>query len=276
MNKLELFDNIKKKKSFLCVGLDTDITKIPKHLLQLTDPVFEFNKQIIDATIEYAVAYKPNTAFYECLGTKGWESLEKTIQYLNQIKDRPFVIADAKRGDIGNTSTMYAKAFFEQMNVDAITVSPYMGSDSVKPFLTFKDKWAIILALTSNEGASDFQYSSSEIKTQLFETILEKGKKWGNENNMMWVVGATKAEMLKTIRNIVPNHFLLIPGIGNQGGNLREVVKNGLNKQCGLIVNASRSIIYAGNKNDFAQKSTNEAKKVQKEMEQLLYQYNLL
>ena len=276
MNKLELFDKIKKKKSFLCVGLDTDITKIPKHLLQETDPVFEFNKQIIDATIEYAVAYKPNTAFYECLGTKGWESLEKTIQYLNQIKDRPFVIADAKRGDIGNTSTMYAKAFFEQMNVDAITVSPYMGSDSVKPFLTFKDKWAIILALTSNEGATDFQYSSSEIKTQLFETILEKGEKWGNENNIMWVVGATKAEMLKTIRNIVPNHFLLIPGIGNQGGNLREVVKYGLNKQCGLIVNASRSIIYAGNEYDFAQKSTNEAKKVQKEMEQSLYQYNLL
>jgi len=276
MTKQELIKQIRKKASFLCVGLDTDLTKIPSHLLKEKDPIFEFNKQIIDATYDLCVAYKPNTAFYECLGTKGWESLEKTIQYLNQIKDRPFVIADAKRGDIGNTSTMYAKAFFEQMNVDAITVSPYMGSDSVKPFLTFKDKWAIILALTSNEGASDFQYSSSEIKTQLFETILEKGKKWGNENNMMWVVGATKAEMLKTIRNIVPNHFLLIPGIGNQGGNLREVVKNGLNKQCGLIVNASRSIIYAGNKNDFAQKSTNEAKKVQKEMEQLLYQYNLL
>lgn len=276
MNRLELFNNIKKKKSFLCVGLDTDITKIPKHILLEKDPVFEFNKQIIDATIEYAVAYKPNTAFYECLGLKGWESLLKTVEYLNQIKERPFIIADAKRGDIGNTSNMYAKAFFEQMNVDAITVSPYMGNDSVKPFLSYKNKWTIILTLTSNEGAIDFQYNSYNNDSPLFETVLKKAKQWGSEENTMWVVGATKTNMLQSIRNIVPNHFLLIPGIGSQGGNLNEVVNYGLNKQCGLIVNASRSIIYASNGTDFFKKAAIEAKFLQQEMKKLLIEHHLL
>ncbi len=275
MNKQELFDKIKKKKSFLCIGLDTDITKIPRHLIKEQDPVFAFNKQIIEATIEYTIAYKPNTAFYESLGTKGWESLEKTIEYLNQFKDRPFIIADAKRGDIGNTSAMYAKAFFEQMKVDAITVNPYMGSDSVKPFLSFKDKWTIVLVLTSNESAADFQFITSEKKVHLFESILEKGKQWGNENNMMWVVGATKAEMLQSVRKIVPDHFLLIPGIGSQGGNLSDVVKFGMNKQCGLLINASRSIIYAGDDISFTKKAGKEAKNIQQEMEQLLKHYNL-
>jgi orotidine-5'-phosphate decarboxylase len=276
MDHKELYEKIRKKRSFLCVGLDSDITKMPVHLTPLSDPLFAFNKQIIDATIEYAVAYKPNTAFYECLGKKGWESLEKTVQYLNSLSERPFIIADAKRGDIGNTSSMYARAFFEKMKVDAITVSPYMGSDSIKPFLQYKDKWVILLALTSNDGAADFQFNRSATGLQLYEDVIEKSKGWGNKDNMMWVVGATKAGMLENIRKMVPDHFLLIPGIGSQGGSLADVAKYGMNHQCGLLVNASRSIIYAGNKEDFAEKAGNEALMIQKQMEELLIQNKLL
>jgi orotidine-5'-phosphate decarboxylase len=273
MNRSELISLIRKKKSFLCIGLDTDLSKIPQHLSTAEDPAFEFNKQIIDATHDLAVAYKPNLAFYECNGVKGWQSLARTIQYLKNFE--VFTIADAKRGDIGNTSTQYAKAFFNPsqsgLDFDAVTVAPYMGEDSVKPFLDFPGKWVVLLALTSNKGAEDFQFFTSGDK-KLFEQVLIKSKAWGSEENMMYVVGATKAEMLSTIRNIIPGHFLLVPGVGAQGGSLQEVAKYGLTKDCGLLVNSSRNIIYASKDADFAAKAREEALKVQVEMEQLLEQ----
>ncbi len=267
MNKKELISQIKQKQSFLCVGLDTDIERIPKHLLKLEDPVFEFNKQIIDATKDLCVAYKPNIAFYESIGISGWKSLQKTLDY---IPEDILIIADAKRGDIGNTSRMYAKAFFENLNFDAVTVAPYMGSDSVTPFLEFKNKWAIVLALTSNKGGFDFQNIKDEDGKQLFEQVLETSKNWGTDENMMYVVGATRANQLSEIRNIIPNHFILVPGIGAQGGNIQEVAKYGLNSDCGLLVNSSRGIIYAGNGTDFSEKAKEQAQKLQQEMAVLL------
>ena len=263
MDKQQLITQIKQKQSFLCVGLDTDIKKIPTHLLELEDPIFEFNKQIIDATKEYCMAYKPNIAFYESRGVSGWNSLQKTLDYIpNDI----FTIADAKRGDIGNTSNMYARAFFENMNFDAVTIAPYMGSDSVTPFLEFDGKWAILLALTSNKGGLDFQTFKNENGKQLFEQVLEISQTWGTDENMMYVVGATRAEQLSDIRKIIPNHFLLVPGVGAQGGSLQEVAKYGMNQDCGLLVNSSRGIIYAGNGTDFAEKAGNEAQKLQQQM----------
>ncbi|MBA3705524.1 MAG: orotidine-5'-phosphate decarboxylase [Bacteroidetes bacterium] len=276
MTRQELFENIKRKKSFLCVGLDTDITKIPKHLLEVEDPIYEFNKQIIDATKDLCVAYKPNTAFYEAMGTKGWTSLEKTINYINQSCKNIFTIADAKRGDIGNTSKMYAKAFLETLNFDSITVAPYMGEDSVVPFLEYKNKWVILLALTSNKGADDFQtLHLTELQTPntLYHHVLETSQKWGNVDNMMYVIGATKAEILADIRQVIPDSFLLVPGVGAQGGSLQDVAKFGMNKQCGLLVNSSRGIIYAGSGEDFAEKARKEAMDLQKEMGSLLNLY---
>jgi len=278
MTRQQLFENIKNKKSFLCVGLDTDVNLIPKHLLNFDDPVFEFNKQIIDATKDLCVAYKPNIAFYEAQGYKGWQSLEKTINYINKTCDNMFTIADAKRGDIGNTSKMYAQAFFEKMNFDSITVAPYMGEDSVVPFFDYTNKWVILLALTSNKGASDFQFTktlspSGQNNEMVFQNVLEISKKWSTPENMMYVVGATKADMLNEIRKIVPDNFLLIPGIGAQGGSLQEVAKNGINKQCGLLVNSTRGIIYVSNKEDFADKARAEALLIKKEMEVLLDKY---
>ena len=275
MTSQELFENIKKKKSFLCVGLDTDINKIPRELLDTTDPLFAFNKQIIDATHEFTVAYKPNLAFYESLGVNGWNSLEKTVNYLKYNYPDIFIIADAKRGDIGNTSAMYAKAFFDHMEFDSVTVAPYMGEDSVKPFLTYVDKWVILLALTSNKGAADFQYMT-ENDEKLFERVIKTSAEWGTEENLMYVVGATKAEMLADIRKLIPNHFLLVPGVGAQGGSLEEVAKNGMNSKCGLLVNSSRGIIYASNESDFAEKAGEAAKAVQKDMEALLKEHGLI
>jgi orotidine-5'-phosphate decarboxylase len=278
MTRKELIDRIKGKKTFLCVGLDTDINKIPKHLLDAEDPIFEFNKQIINATIDYAAAYKPNLAFYECYGTKGLISLEKTIDYLNSFSDKVFTIADAKRGDIGNTSTQYAKAFFETMNFDAVTVAPYMGEDSVSPFLSYENKWIVVLALTSNKGSDDFQLCRipDESNRRLFEVVLERSSKWGNIGNMMYVVGATKAEMLSEIRKIVPDHFLLVPGVGAQGGSLQDVANFGMTKDCGLLVNASRSIIYASSGSDFVEKARQEASNMQAEMEILLKKFSVI
>ena len=267
MNYQELVTQIKKKKTFLCVGLDTDLAKIPAHLKEMEDPIFEFNKQIIDATKEYCVAYKPNIAFYEMLGVKGWESLQKTIDY---IPDTHFTIADAKRGDIGNTSLYYAQTFFDTYNFDSVTVAPYMGSDSVKPYLQQKEKWAIVLALTSNKGADDFELQKLASGEYVFEKVLSVSKEWGTNKNMMYVVGATRPEMLLEIRKIVPNHFLLVPGVGAQGGSLPEVVKYGMNKDCGLLVNSSRGIIYASNGKDFAIKAGEKAKEIQNEMAGLL------
>lgn len=264
MTREELYNEIKKKKSFLCIGLDTDLKKIPKHLHKTSDPVFEFNKQIIDATHDLCVAYKPNIAFYESIGSAGWESLEKTADYLKQFKNI-FTIADAKRGDIGNTSSMYAQAFFGSMDFDAITVAPYMGEDSVTPFLQYEGKWVILLALTSNKGANDFQ-----TENDLYKTVLKKSQQWGNADSMMYVIGATRAEMLADVRKIVPDHFLLVPGVGAQGGSLSEVARYGMNKECGLLVNSSRNIIYASDKEDFATKAREEAMKMQKEMASLL------
>jgi orotidine-5'-phosphate decarboxylase len=269
MTRKDLFEQIKKKKSFLCVGLDADKRKIPSHLLKEEDPVFAFNKQIIDATHEFCVAYKPNTAFYEAEGLAGWKSLEKTASYLRNHYPAHLSIADAKRGDIGNTSSMYARAFFENMSFDALTVAPYMGADSVKPFLKYPGKWVILLALTSNEGALDFQ----TLKTPagpLFAEVLRSSSAWGSSDSMMYVVGATKAEMLKEIRTIVPNHFLLVPGVGAQGGSLQDVFKYGANRECGLLVNASRSIIYADGGVGFADAARTEAQKIQEEMAVLL------
>jgi orotidine-5'-phosphate decarboxylase len=270
MNRKELFDQIQKKKSFLCVGLDTDLGKIPGHLLKEKDPVFEFNKQIIDATAALTVAYKPNLAFYEALGPKGWESLQKTLDY---IPDDIFTIADAKRGDIGNTSSLYARAFFETMDFDSLTVAPYMGKDSVKPFLEFEGKWVILLALTSNEGSSDFQMTISEEGKPLFQDVLEKSSLWGTPDNLMYVVGATRGEKIAAVRKIVPENFFLVPGVGAQGGSLEEVAKYGMNDHCGLLVNSSRGIIYAAKGQEFAVAAKKEASKLQEEMEILLEKY---
>lgn len=272
MTKQELINQIKLKQSFLCVGLDTDLSKIPTYLLKEKDPIFEFNKQIIDATHDLCVAYKPNLAFYEVYGSKGWDSLQKTIEY---IPKDIFTIADAKRGDIGNTSSMYAKAFFENLNFDSITVAPYMGADSVVPFLEFKNKWVILLALTSNKGADDFQFFEGE-NEQLFEKVLKKSKEWGSDENLMYVVGATRPEMFAEIRKIVPNSFLLVPGVGAQGGELSEVCRYGMNKDCGLLINSSRGIIYAGKDVGFAKKSRDEALKIQKEMAILLNKFKII
>jgi orotidine-5'-phosphate decarboxylase len=273
MTKQELFNQIIKKESFLCVGLDTDLEKIPVHLLELDDPIFEFNKQIIDATKDYCVAYKPNLAFYESLGVKGWESLQKTMEY---IPSDIFTIADAKRGDIGNTSKMYAKTFFEYFNFDSVTVAPYMGNDSVSPFLEFSNKWVILLAATSNVGGLDFQYKKIEGGKRVFEEVLEKSLEWGNEENLMYVVGATRAEMLSDVRAIVPDAFLLVPGVGAQGGSLEEVVKYGMNDTCGLLVNSSRGIIYAGSGNDFAAAAEKKSKELQSQMAVQLKEFGLL
>jgi orotidine-5'-phosphate decarboxylase len=266
MNREQLIQQIKEKRSYLCVGLDTDIQKIPSHLKSNSEAVFEFNKQIIDATKDLCVAYKINTAFYEAFGAKGWIAMQKTVDY---IPSTHFKIADAKRGDIGNTSNQYAKAFFETIPFDAVTVAPYMGSDSVKPFLDYKDKWAIVLGLTSNDGSKDFEQLRLK-GNYLFEEVIQKTSGWGTEENLMFVVGATKAADISSIRKIIPNHFLLIPGVGAQGGNLAEVSKHGLNKDCGLLVNASRAIIYAGNKENFAEEARKVALEYQTEMKRYL------
>ena len=267
MTRQELIQQIREKRSFLCVGLDTDLDKIPAHLLQTEDPVFEFNKAIIDATNDLCVAYKPNIAFYEALGPKGWESLKKTIDY---IPSHCMTIADAKRGDIGNTSTYYAKTFFDYLNCDAVTVAPYMGEDSVTPFQEFEGKWVILLALTSNKGALDFQFTTDASGEELYKKVLKKSSKWGSENNLMYVVGATRAEGIAEVRRLVPNHFFLVPGVGAQGGSLEDVAKYGWNADCGLLVNASRSIIYASNTDNFASEARKEAQKLQAEMAQIL------
>ncbi|MBP6550580.1 MAG: orotidine-5'-phosphate decarboxylase [Flavobacterium sp.] len=269
MTTQQLIDQIQIKKSFLCVGLDVDLNKIPQHLLELEDPIFEFNKAIIDATHDLAVSYKPNTAFYEAYGIKGWQSLQKTINYINENHPEIFTIADAKRGDIGNTSSMYAKAFFEDLNFDSVTVAPYMGKDSVEPFLAFENKHTIMLALTSNEGAFDFQTLNVD-GTELYKQVLETSKNWKNSENLMYVVGATKAEYFTEIRKIVPDSFLLVPGVGAQGGSLSEVCQYGMNANVGLLINSSRAIIYASNGTDFAEKAREEALKMQEEMEGIL------
>ncbi len=306
MTRQELINQIFTKKTFLCVGLDTDIKKIPEHLLKEEDPIFAFNKAIIDATAPYCVAYKPNLAFYESMGVKGWISFEKTIQYLNENYPQHFIIADAKRGDIGNTSAMYARTFFEEINLDALTVAPYMGEDSVTPFLQYEGKWVILLALTSNKGSHDFQLlpvdsgeltvdschadnSASAVdpqggsqlatvnsqlstpKERLFEKVLKKSQEWGNKDNMMYVVGATQGKMFADIRKVVPDHFLLVPGIGAQGGSLEEVCKYGMTKDCGLLVNSSRAIIYADKTERFAEVAGEEARKVAEQMKALLH-----
>ncbi|MCV9928387.1 orotidine-5'-phosphate decarboxylase [Flavobacterium sp. LS1R49] len=269
MTTQQLHEQITRKKSFLCIGLDVDLTKIPQHLLETEDPIFEFNKAIIDATHDLAIAYKPNTAFYEAYGIKGWLSLQKTINYINENHPRIFTIADAKRGDIGNTSSMYAKAFFEDLNFDSVTVAPYMGKDSVEPFLAFQNKHTIMLALTSNEGAFDFQTLITN-GTELYKQVLETSKTWKNSENLMYVVGATKAEYFSEIRKIVPDSFLLVPGVGAQGGSLSEVCKYGMNDKVGLLINSSRAIIYASKEKDFADKAREEALKVQQEMEEIM------
>jgi orotidine-5'-phosphate decarboxylase len=275
MNHSQLFENIKIKRSFLCVGLDSEIEKIPAFLLNEEDPVFQFNKSIIDATSRYTIAYKPNIAFYECYGSKGWMTLEKTVKYIKENYPEIFVIADAKRGDIGNTSKMYAKAFLENMPFDAITVAPYMGEDSVTPFLSYEEKWVILLALTSNKGADDFQYHDED-GIRLFERVLTVSRKWGTIDNMMYVVGATRAEMLKKIRSIVPDHFLLVPGIGAQGGSLKDVAKYGMNNKCGLLVNSSRGIIFADNTENFDKVAGEKALETQVEMEEYLKERNII
>lgn len=266
MNRQDLIKEIKIKQSFLCVGLDTDLKKVPPHLLKDDDPIFKFNKEIIDATAPYCVAYKPNLAFYEAFGVKGMIAFEKTIKYLKDNYPHHFIIADAKRGDIGNTSTMYARTFFEEYNIDALTVAPYMGEDSITPFLTYKDKWVILLALTSNKGSHDFQMTENKNGTRLFEEVLYKSKVWGNKENMMYVVGATQGQMFEDIRKIVPDSFLLVPGVGAQGGSLNEVCKYGMTKECGLLVNSSRGIIYASNGEDFATVAAQKAHEIQIEM----------
>ena len=289
MNREELFSLIKRKKSYLCVGLDSDIDKIPVHLKNTEDPVFEFNKAIIDATLPYAVAYKPNIAFYESRGAEGWVSLEKTINYLNNFKEEVFTIADAKRGDIGNTSKMYAKTFFEHLNFDSITVSPYMGSDSIEPFLSFDNKWVIILALTSNKGSNDFQMMKqsygdtlekfgirSIFRKNLYEKVISVSQNWGTTNNLMYVVGATKSEYLTGVRVVAPDHFLLIPGVGAQGGSLEEVAKYGMNDRCCILVNSSRGIIFASPDEDFAQVSGKKAYELQQQMEKSLINKGLI
>ncbi|UAM98775.1 orotidine-5'-phosphate decarboxylase [Polaribacter litorisediminis] len=275
MTTAQLVSQIKQKKSFLCIGLDVDLNKIPEHLLVLEDPIFEFNKAIIDATQHLCVAYKPNTAFYEAYGIKGWQALEKTIQYIHKNYPEIFTIADAKRGDIGNTSTMYAKAFFNDLAFDSVTVAPYMGKDSVEPFLAFKDKHTIMLALTSNEGAFDFQTKKVNDK-ELYKHVLETSKHWKNAENLMYVVGATKAEYFKEIRKIVPDSFLLVPGVGAQGGNLQDVCKYGLSKNIGLLINSSRGIIYASKEKNFANMAASKAEELQLEMQAILKEFKCL
>lgn len=270
MKRIDLVENIRRKKSFLCVGLDTDIKKIPQHLLEKDEPIFEFNKAIIDATAPYCVAYKPNLAFYESLGVEGWIALEKTIKYLKENYPDQFIIADAKRGDIGNTSQMYARSFFDHLDVDAITVAPYMGEDSVTPFLGYEGKWVILLALTSNKGSHDFQLIEDKDGKRLFENVIEKSSKWASTDEMMYVVGATQGKMFEDIRRVAPNSFLLVPGVGAQGGSLEEVAKYGMIEDCGLLVNSSRGIIYASNGEDFAQVAGAEAKKLADQMAALL------
>ena len=265
MNKAQLFENIKRKKSFLCVGLDTDIKKIPQHLLKEEDPIFAFNKAIIDAT-DYCVAYKPNMAFYESMGVQGIIAFEKTVSYLREQYPDQFIIADAKRGDIGNTSEMYARSFFDHIKVDAVTVAPYMGEDSVKPFLIYPEAWVILLALTSNKGSHDFQLTTDENGERLFEKVLKKSQEWASDEQMMYVVGATQGKMFLDIRKLAPNHFLLVPGVGAQGGSLAEVAEYGMNDQCGLLVNSSRAIIYADKSESFAQVAGEAAHTVQQEM----------
>lgn len=276
MNRSELFQNIVRKQSFLCVGLDSDLKKIPQHLLSTEDPIFEFNKAIIDATAAHCVAYKPNIAFYECNGAAGWVSLEKTIKYIKENHPDIFIIADAKRGDIGNTSNLYARCFFEQLDVDALTIAPYMGEDSVSPFLAYENKWSIVLGLTSNKGSHDFQLITDSNNTPLFENVMRKTSTWGTLDNLMFVVGATQGKMFEKIREIIPEHFLLVPGVGAQGGSLEEVAKYGMNKQCGLLVNSSRGIIYASTGEDFAEVAGQEAEKLQKSMSSLLKEHGLI
>ncbi len=276
MTYTELFGFIRKKKSFLCVGLDTDLTKIPAHLLLEEDPVFAFNSAIVDATLPFAVAYKPNLAFYEVLGAAGWESLKKTVSYIRSKSEDIFIIADAKRGDIGNTSGMYARAFFEQLDVDAVTLSPYMGQDTVMPFLRFENKWAVLLALTSNLSADDFQYFEDAGGRKLYEKVLEVSQGWGTSDQLMYVVVATRAQALAEVRRIVPEHFLLVPGVGAQGGSLREVARYGMNDHCGLLVNSSRGILYASSGKDFAEKAGEAAAKLQQQMAELLSARGLL
>ena len=266
MNRQQLINEIFTKKSFLCVGLDTDINKIPEHLKKEEDPIFAFNKAIIDATAPYCVAYKPNLAFYECYGLKGMIAFEKTIKYLKENHPNHFIIADAQRGDIGNTSKMYAQTFFEEYNLDSVTVAPYMGEDSVKPFLEYDGKWVILLALTSNKGSHDFQLTEDKQGERLFEKVLKKSQEWGTTENLMYVVGATQGRMFEDIRRIAPNHFLLVPGVGAQGGSLQEVCKYGMTKDCGLLVNSSRGIIYASKDEDFAEIAGQKAKQLQLEM----------
>ena len=266
MNRQQLINEIFSKKTFLCVGLDTDINKIPEHLKKEEDPIFAFNKAIIDATAPYCVAYKPNLAFYECYGLKGMVAFEKTIKYLKENHPNHFIIADAKRGDIGNTSKMYAQTFFEEYNLDSVTVAPYMGEDSVKPFLEYDGKWVILLALTSNKGSHDFQLTEDQQGERLFEKVLKKSQEWGTIENLMYVVGATQGKMFEDIRRIAPNHFLLVPGVGAQGGSLQEVCKYGMTKDCGLLVNSSRGIIYAGKDKGFAEMAAQKAKELQQEM----------
>lgn len=270
MNKEQLFQNILRKKSFLCVGLDTDIKKIPQHLLKEEDPIFAFNKAIVDATADLCIAYKPNIAFYESLGLKGWAALEKTVQYIRANYPDQFLIADCKRGDIGNTSAMYARTFFEQMDFDAVTVAPYMGQDSILPFLGYEGKWVILLALTSNKGSADFQLIKDAEGTMLYERVLTTSQQWGSSADMMYVVGATQAESFANVRRLAPDHFLLVPGVGAQGGSLQAVCKEGMNKQCGLLVNSSRGIIYASQDEDFQKAAHNAALTLQEEMAAIL------
>ena len=275
MNRSELVNQIKTKRSFLCVGLDTDLKKMPEHLLKEEDPIFAFNKAIIDATADYCVSHKPNLAFYEAFGVKGLISFEKTIKYLKENYPNHFIVADAKRGDIGNTSAMYARTFFEEYDVDSLTVAPYMGEDSVTPFLGYQDKWVILLALTSNKGSHDFQLTEDVNGERLFEKVLRTSQNWGNADNMMYVVGATQGRMFEDIRKIVPNHFLLVPGVGAQGGSLEEVCKYGMNKDCGLLVNSSRGIIYASKGEDFAEKAAKNAKELQQQMDKELEKFGI-
>lgn len=276
MTREQLFEQIKLKRSFLCIGLDTDIRKIPQHLLDEDDPIFAFNQKIIDATVHLCIAYKPNLAFYESMGSFGIQSFEKTVDYLQKRYPEIFIIADAKRGDIGNTGEMYARSFFEHLKVDALTLSPYMGQDSIRPTLKYSGKWSILLALTSNEGSEDFQMMQDAEGEYLFERVMRLSKEWGTSDQIMYVVGATKAQMLERVRAIVPEHFLLVPGVGSQNGSLEDVARYGFNEQCGLIVNASRSIIFADNTEAFATKAAEEAEHVRRQMSDLLYQYKII
>ena len=276
MNRQELVKQIKEKRSFLCVGLDSDIKKLPACLKDSDDAIFEFNKAIIDATAPYTVAYKPNLAFYEAFGVKGWISFEKTVKYIKEKYPEIFIIADAKRGDIGNTSALYARSFFEEMKVDSLTVAPYMGEDSVKPFLAYEDTWVILLALTSNPGSHDFQLTKDEEGTMLFEKVLATSREWGSKENMMYVVGATQGKSFENVRRIVPEHFLLVPGVGAQGGSLEEVCKYGMNSDCGLLVNASRAIIFADSSENFATVAAEKARDYQQQMERELKVRNII